>query len=235
MKLNGKRALVTGGAVRIGAAIVRMLQDAGAEVVVHGRRSKAEAEALGVPFLQADLRDPAAADALFAQLAKRFGPVDLLVNNAAVFHKDPLAGADSEKTATEFQINLFAPLQLIRCFARQTSTGAVVNLLDRRIRSCDTSCVPYLLTKKGLEELTRLAALELAPGIRVNAVAPGAVLPPPGQEAESVRERAGRIPLETTPVPEQIAEAVQFMLQADQVTGQTLFVDGGQHLLGNGV
>lgn len=231
MVLKGKRALVTGGAVRIGKAITQALQAAGVEVVVHYRNSKAEAEALSPFTVQANLQCLEEC----AGLIDRAGPLDILVNNASIFTKDTLADATPERVRREFNVNLFAPMELVRAFAEQTEKGAIINLLDRRIACNDTSCVPYLIAKKGLEDLTKLAALEYAPQIRVNAVAPGPVLPPPGSSAESARELAGRLPLDRLPTLGNIAEAVLFLLQAESITGQTLFVDGGQHLLGNGV
>jgi len=231
MNLHGKRALVTGGAVRIGAAITRALQAEGAEVVVHYRHSRTEAEALSPYTVQCDLESPEAC----SHLIERAGRLDILVNNASLFTKDPLASATPERVQREFQVNLFAPMELCRTFAAQGGAGAVINLLDRRIRCLDTTCVPYSLSKKGLEELTRLASLEYAPRIRVNAVAPGPVLPPPGSSAASARELAGFIPLDELPAPEEIADAAVYLLKAGSVTGQVIYVDGGQHLLGNGV
>jgi pteridine reductase len=161
--------------------------------------------------------------------------VDILINNASVFTKEGLGDSSSESILNEFQVNLFAPMELIRTFAEQTEQGAVLNLLDRRICSNDTSCTPYSLSKKGLGDLTKLAALEYAPRITVNAVAPGPILPPPGISLKSVHELAGNIPLEQFPATEHIAESALFLLQAESITGQVIFVDGGQHLLGNGV
>ncbi len=231
MSLSGKRALVTGGAVRIGKAIVELLQAEGVEVVVHYRNSRAEAEALSPFTVEADLGNPEAC----ATLIERCGPIDILINNASIFTRESVASAAPDRVHREFQVNLFAPLELIRTFAAQSQNGAVINLLDRRIRCHDTSCVPYSISKRGLEELTCMAALEYAPRIRVNAVAPGPILPPPDSDAESVDELAGRVPLEALPIPSQIAEAVLYLLRADAVTGQTIYIDGGQHLLGNGV
>ncbi|MBN2686476.1 MAG: SDR family oxidoreductase [Pontiellaceae bacterium] len=231
MILSGKRALVTGGAVRIGRAITLALQAEGVEVVVHYRHSQAEAEVLSDYTVQGDLEDPS----LCADLVERAGPLDILVNNASIFTKESLAQSTYERTLRELQVNLLSPMELIRAFCAQTKDGAVLNLLDRRIRCHDTSCAPYSVSKKGLEELTQLAALEYAPHVRVNAVAPGPILPPPDRPHADVRELAGRVPLEAMPTPEQIAEAVRFLLKADSVTGQTIYVDGGQHLLGNGV
>jgi len=231
MILEGKRALVTGGAVRIGKAITEALQAAGAEVVVHYRDSGDEAKRLSPFTVQADLSSVEEC----SELIGRAGPLDILINNASVFTKDSLADAFPDRVQREFQTNLFAPMELIRTFAAQAGQGTVINLLDRRIRCNDTSCVPYSITKKGLEELTKLAALEYAPAIRVNAVAPGPILPPPGSSVESARELAGNIPLEELPSPEGIAEAALFLLKAESITGQIIYVDGGQHLLGNGV
>lgn len=228
MTLEGKRALVTGGAVRIGRTIADALQHAGAEVIVHYRNSEPDRP----QAIQADLADPAQCDTLLDRVAEQFGPVDILVNNAAVFHACPLADATHDAVLNELQPNLFAPLALIRGFARQTKRGAIVNLLDRRITAHDTAYIPYMLSKKGLEELTKLAALELAPGITVNAIAPGAVLPPPDREGDTAWEPAGTIPLERRPTKEDIAEAVLYLVQSDVITGQILFVDSGQHLTG---
>jgi len=241
MDLKGKRALVTGGAVRIGRAITEALQAAGAEVVVHYRNSKAAAEALSPFTIQSDLQSLENCSGLI----ERAGPLDILVNNASSFTKDSLADSTPERVQREFQINLFAPMELTRTFAAQAGQpsspgfgvprGAIINLLDRRIRCNDTTCVPYSISKKGMEELTKLSALEYAPNIRVNAVAPGPILPPPGSNAESARELAGNIPLDQLPSPGNIADAVVFLLKSDSITGQVIYVDGGQHLLGNGV
>jgi NAD(P)-dependent dehydrogenase (short-subunit alcohol dehydrogenase family) len=231
MNMNGKRALVTGGAVRIGRAITEALLAEGAEVIVHFRTSEVEAKALSPKTIQADLGDPAQCETLLERVAAQFGPIDILVNNAAVFHQTKLADATYDAVMKELQPNLLAPLALIRGFARQTKTGRIVNLLDRRITSHDTTCIPYMLSKKGLEELTKLAALDLAPGITVNAVAPGAILPPPKDSNNPAWEYAGTIPLGKRPTPADVADAVLYLLKSDHITGQTIFVDGGQGLL----
>jgi NAD(P)-dependent dehydrogenase (short-subunit alcohol dehydrogenase family) len=231
MILSGKRALVTGGAVRIGRAITEALLAAGAEVIVHFQTSEKEAKALSPKTIQADLSDPAQCEMLLERAVQQFGPIDILINNAAVFHQTKLADASHDLVMKELQINLLAPLALIRGFARQTKPGKIINLLDRRVTSHDTTCVPYLLSKKGLEELTKLAALDLAPDITVNAVAPGAILPPPKQTDNPAWEYAGTIPLEKRPMPSDIADAVLYLLQSDVLTGQTIFVDGGQNLI----
>lgn len=237
MTLKGKVALVTGGAVRIGAAICRALAAEGAKVVVHCRRSKAEAMVLAREIhgfvVPSDLNSEPACEQLVEQAVRKAGRLHILVNNAAVFHKDSLRTVSGQKLLDEFWPNLFAPILLMRAFAAQTRRGKVINLLDRRITNLDTSRLPYVLAKKALAEATRLAALELAPGITVNAVAPGAVLPPPGKGMNYLRDKAGPVPLKRQVTPEEIAEAVIFLLRSDAVTGQIVFVDGGQNLLGN--
>jgi len=124
-----------------------------------------------------------------------------------------------------------APLALTRRFAAQKRPGKIINLLDRRITTHDTGYVPYMLSKKGLEELTKLAALELAPAITVNAIAPGAILPPPDHNRDTAWKPCGTGPLDARPEPTEVAEAMLYLLKADCITGQILFIDGGQHLL----
>lgn len=227
--------------MRLGASVVRALARAGARVAVHHRRSAAEAETLcreigaaggiAVP-VAADLADGGAdAEKLIAAASAAVGPLDILVNNAAVFHKDTLDTLSRSSLEAEFRVNLFAPLMLMKAFAAQGRPGAIVNLLDRRITGLDPSAVPYELSKKALAEATRLAAVHWAPRLRVNGVAPGPALPPPGEGENYLREKAGPIPLGRPCQPDQIAEAVLYLLAADSVTGQVLYVDGGQHLV----
>jgi len=244
MKLCNKTALVTGGAVRIGAAICGALAKEGCHVVVHCRESVREAERLarklaseGVKswVCQGALETEVDCRTLLHKAREQAGRLDILINNAAVFHKDSLAAVTESALCREFSVNLFAPILLTRHFAEFSRSGSVINLLDRRIEANDSECLVYSLTKKALAAFTREAALALAPGIVVNGVAPGAVLPPPGKGMKYLHDRAGRIPMERQITPRDVAAAVISLLKLDGVTGQTLFVDGGQHLLGNGV
>jgi len=244
MNLHDKVVLVTGGAVRIGAAICEALADKGCHVVIHCGRSSAEAAQLGRRLkargvnawvVRKVLRTEADCRAVVDEARRKAGRLDILVNNAAVFHKDSLKTATEAKLKAEFGLNLFVPIWLTRRFAEGTETGSVINLLDRRVVANDTECLPYSLSKKALAAFTAEAALALAPGIVVNGVAPGAVLPPPGKGLSYLKDRAGRIPLVARTTPQQVARAVVGLLELDGVTGQVLFVDGGQHLLGNGV
>jgi pteridine reductase len=250
MILQGKWALVTGGAVRIGRAICEVLAGAGCNVVVHYNRSGDEARELvarlvasgvSAAAVKGGLDSEAGAEALITEVWETAGSLDVLINNAGVFHKDGLSAATSAKLLAEFSVNAFAPMYLVRAFADRLLAGhgggpgriagKVVNLLDRRIAGCETGCLPYLLSKKVLAEYTRIAALELAPTITVNAVAPGAILPPPGEGDARVRELAGEAPLRNSGTPQDVAEAVLYLLRSDAVTGQAIFVDGGQHLV----
>ena len=244
MKLRGKTALVTGGAVRIGKAICEALADEGCNVVIHCSRSEPAAKQLATLIkgrgvnawvVREAIDSEADCRSLISSALKQAKQLDILINNAAVFHKNRLATVSEHKLKVEFGLNLFAPIFLTRFFAEQVEQGAVINLLDRRIRANDSDCIPYSLSKKGLAAFTQEAALALAPAFTVNAVAPGAVLPPPGKGADYLHDHAGRIPLKTRVTPRDVAAGVVALLRLEGITGQTLFVDGGQHLLGNGV
>ncbi len=244
MRLNGKTVLVTGGAVRIGKAICEALAAEGCNVVIHCSRSVSAAEQLALKLRAKGVKAWVVKEAIDSELDCRSlmssafrlaGNLDILVNNAAVFHKNRLKTVSEQKLRVEFGINLFAPILLTRLFAERAVKGAVVNLLDRRIEANDPDCLPYSLSKKSLAAFTQEAALALAPDISVNAVAPGAVLPPPGKGAQYFSDRAGTIPLKCRITPQDVAQGVVALLKLDAVTGQILFMDGGQHLLGNGV
>lgn len=236
-------ALVTGGAVRIGRAISEHLAARGWGVVIHYHRSADAARALrtalqaqghSVWTVQGPLASQADAEKLMAAATRQAGPIDLLVNNAAIFKKQSLREAGQDAFEQMWRVNTLAPVMLTRAFAAHRGDrrgGAVVNLLDRRIAGDEAGCLPYLLSKQTLAHFTRSAALELAPPIRVNAIAPGAILPPPGSGA-SVKDLAGDIPLDRDCPPEEVAKAVEFLAEAETVTGQILFIDGGQHLCG---
>ena len=239
MNLTGQTALITGGAVRLGRALALALAEAGARIVIHYRDSAAAARELVETLrgggteaflVQGDLVSEAACREVIAQAAAAAGGLDILVNNAGVFHRRRLAEADEAAVLAEFWPNLFAPLFLIRAFAATAPRGRILNLLDRRIAAHDPACVPYQLSKKGLEELTSLAALELAPRFTVNAIAPGAVLPPPGEGPEYLARHGGAAPLETPCTEADICAAARYLLGSDVVTGQVIFVDGGMHL-----
>ncbi len=240
MKLENKTALVTGGAARIGRAICEALAREGCRVVIHCHRSLGEAVRLAADLrrggtsawvVRGDLSAPGAGARVMERAWRAAGALEILVNNAAVFHKQTLRAATPAELRAEWALNLAAPFELIQAFARRVRRGKIVNLLDSRIAACRPDAVPYALSKKALAELTRLAAAELAPGIAVNGVAPGAALAP--ARGGGAREKAGRFPLGRRPAVEDVVRAVLFLLQAEAITGQTVFVDGGRHLAGS--
>ncbi len=211
------RVLVTGGARRIGAAIVRRLVADGHRVAVHHHDSHDEAEAmaaeLGVALVTADLADPAETRGLVAAAAAALGgPVEGLVNNASLFAWDALPLSDYAGLDRHMHVNLGAPLLLASALAAQTglAAGAIVNLLDQKLANPNPDFLTYTLSKAGLAEATRLLAMKLAPRIRVNAVSPGLTLP---------------VDLDD------LVATVAHLLTARSVTGQNVFVDCGQRFV----
>ena len=227
--LAGKSALVTGGSRRLGAAICRELAARGAAVVVHYRQSEAEAIALnralkhGVFSVRGDLANPQEREWVFREAAEWLGRVDVLVNNAAVFARDGEIDAAALRA-----VNVEAPLDLARRVAAQAGGGCVIQMLDARIVRPEAGPFrAYAATKRELAESVARLAREWAPATRINGVAPGPVLAP-----EGAREAAGDLPLGRRPTPEAVARTVAFLAESDSITGQILFVDGGQHLAG---
>jgi len=237
-----RAALVTGGAQRIGAAIVRALARAGYGVAVHAHRSRAQAQSLCAEIAAAgrraavvtgDLADHEAVLEIVPQAAAALGPLTLLVNNAGEFEPDAIRHLDPARFDRQFAVNLRAPLFLAQAFAAQIPQGAdasIVNLVDQRVYKPTPRFVSYTLTKSALFTATTTLAQALAPHVRVNAVAPGPTLPSPRQDAASFARQAATLPLGRGPDPSDIAAAVLYLAGAKSVTGVTIAVDGGQHL-----
>jgi NAD(P)-dependent dehydrogenase (short-subunit alcohol dehydrogenase family) len=242
MNMQDKVALVTGGAVRVGKAITLMLAQAGAHVVINYNSSAraaqdtaAEAQALGVQVMsvQCDVSDLAAVQAMVQEVTERFGGVDILVNGASLFGKIsvPTSDLDTWHKVTRISIdgafyvsNSLAPSMLAR------GGGAVVNIVDLSAWTPWPGFTAHAVGKAGLLALTHQLALELAPSIRVNAVAPGPVMPPSGYSESQAANIAGRTLLDRWGSPEDVAKAVRYLIEADYVTGEVLLVDGGEHL-----
>jgi len=239
MELKGKTALVTGGAVRIGRAIAEELASQGVNIVVHFLQSVREAgelvdriEGLGVVagMVQTDLTSESACQEVIKKASAVTGSLDILINNASVFLPDSVHSADADRMQMQFRINLLAPLLLTRAFADVCDRGKIVNLLDKRISAIDLEYLSYSLSKMALAEATRAAALELAPAITVNAVAPGAILTPSSSRTAGQPVLAGSVPLDRQCQVSEVVDAVLFLLRNDALTGQVIYVDGGQHL-----
>jgi NAD(P)-dependent dehydrogenase (short-subunit alcohol dehydrogenase family) len=235
-------ALVTGGARRIGRAIVTRLAAAGYAVAIHCRESTDEAEALRsdlvaaggqAAVIEADLADAVSVSGLVGRAAAALGPLTLLVNNASEFEADQIKDLDPARWERHFAVNLRAPVFLARDFAAQLPAGRVggiVNILDQRVLKPNPTFFSYSLTKSALFTATRTMAQALAPEIRVNAVGPGPTLANCRQSDEDFARQGEAVPLRRHPSPDEIAEAVLFLAQAGSVTGQMIAVDGGQHL-----
>jgi len=242
--LEGRTALVTGGARRVGAAIARRLHAAGASVVLHYRDSAADAEQLAAELnllraksaatVKAELLAPIAPRALIAAALDGFGRLDVLVNNASSFFPVALGAIEASHWEELIGSNLRAPLFLSQEAAPHLAKvqGAIVNIVDIHAERPLKGYPVYSIAKAGLAALTRSLAIELAPAVRVNGVAPGAIAwPEDGQFPDDERKRIVlSTPLGRTGTPEDIAGAVQFLACAPFVTGQILAVDGGRSI-----
>ena len=243
IQLKHKTALVTGAAKRLGRAMAVSLARQGVRVVVHYNSSqaqagqvKAEIEQSGgqAVLCQADLADADQADALVGRAVELLGqPLDILINNASIFDEQKLFETTSEALAENMQVHAYAPLALSRAFSHQGRSGQIVNMLDSRVQDYDKLHVPYHLSKRSLLALTRMLAIELAPAVAVNAVAPGLILAPEGQGDEYLHKLAHTNPLNRFGGPQDICEAVLFLLQSEFITGQIIYVDGGHHMKGH--
>ena len=244
MPLRGRVALVTGGARRIGRAIVRALAERGVHVVLHGRTptedgaaAVRECQAAGVraAVVCADLAVPGAAAGLWMAAEDALGPIGLVVNNAASWARTPLAAVSVEHWRAALRVDCAAPADLARIAGLAMAArggGAIVNITDWAVTRPHRDFLPYLVAKGGLETATRVLARELAPHVRVNAVAPGPILLPDGAPPGSAPEVVGRTLLGRLGAPEDVAAAVCFLAEADYVTGVVLPVDGGASLVG---
>jgi len=233
-------ALVTGGARRIGRAIVLALARRGHDVAIHHRESKDDAEAVASEVralgcrsivVAADLTDEAAVRALVPAATAALGPLSVLVNNASVFEDDRVCALSRETWDRHIETNLRSPIVLAEAFAAQAPDGsAIVNLLDQRVLKPDPRFVSYAISRNGLWWATRTLAQALAPRIRVNGVGPGPTLKSIHQSDADFQAEAAAVPLGHGASPDEIAEAVLYLVQARSVTGQMIAVDGGQHL-----
>ncbi len=251
MELAGRVALVTGAGHRLGKAIALELAQAGAHVVVHyGRSAEAAREtvnqiaALGVEAMpaQADLAVPEQIESLFTAVAAGFGGLDVLVNSAASFRRQAFDEIDVADWDQVMAVNLRAPFlctqkaaRLMRAGDRQSAEPAlIVNMADLSGVHVWPGYAPHGVSKAAILHLTRVSAAELAPDIRVNAIVPGPILPPPGMSAEGdAWQRLGRsVPLGRAGQPAEVGKTVMFLAENDFVTGVIVHVDGGEHLSG---
>ncbi|HEY3889410.1 MAG TPA: SDR family oxidoreductase [Caulobacteraceae bacterium] len=233
-------ALVTGAARRIGRSLALQAGKAGYSVLVHHHHSAddaeevcAEIEAMGghAHALAADLDDAEALPALIDEARAAIGPLSLLVNNASLFGDDRIETLTAASWDAHMAANFRAPVLLAQAFARQAPAGSlIVNIIDQRVLRPTPQFFSYALSKAGLWDATRMMAQALAPHIRVNGIGPGPTLPSTHQSAEDFAAEARHILLQQRTTPDEIAQALSYLIEATSVTGQMIAVDGGQHL-----
>lgn len=232
-------ALVTGAGRRLGLAIAVHLARLGFDIAIHYNESVDGAEQCGrevvlegrkCQLFQADLSETSQAERLVERVATTMPSMTLIVNSASVWKPVSFVESSTAELLNNLSVHLVSPYLLIRDFARLGQRGQVINILDSAIGSNRTQFFPYLLSKRALAELTTMTAAELAPAIRVNAVAPGTVLPTEGEAAAVFTVTPQCNPLQHFGSPEDVLKAIEFLVNSPHVTGQCLFVGGGDHL-----
>ena len=242
-ELRGKSAIVTGGAVRLGRALAERLAREGMDVCIHYSSSAGAAletvellrrSGVRATSVQADLRDAmTSAQRVVAHAVREFGRVDVLVNSAAIFEPGRLLETDTDNWDRHLDINLKGPYCLSRAFAAQLDgvrPAQIVNIVDWRALRPGVGHLAYTVSKAGLVTMTRILAQELAPQVQVNAIAPGAILPAPGTSPDDFAALGRSTPLQRTGNPDDIADALVYLLKSEYVTGEVLQVTGGQQL-----
>lgn len=240
LELNGKRALITGAGRRVGKAIALHLASMGADIIVHYHTSSRDADetaaeilAMGrkVDTIYGDFAKPADIQAIMTELDRHGLDVDILVNSAAVYYPTPLADITAEMWDHIFNINLRAPFLLCQALGlrmKERGNGTIVNMADCNVRRIYKDFLPYFISKSGIMMLTEALALELAPEVRVNAIAPGTVLPPDDATVDFHEQAIRRSPLKMPGSPEDIAAMVGHLATHGKfITGTTITIDGG--------
>jgi pteridine reductase len=242
ISLSGRTALITGAARRIGRAMALALAQNGVRIVVHYSHSEQEATALcreiegiGVSAwpVRGDLVDPDQTETVFKEAVAKAGAIDILINNASIFDVETIWQMTDESLCRNMRIHTMAALTLSKDLAKQERAGHIINLLDTRVVSYDKDHAAYHISKRALLTLTRILALELAPKIAVNAVAPGLILPSALQDESYLDKLAPTTPLQRHGSPADVVEAVLFLLRSRFITGQIIYVDGGYHMRGH--
>jgi len=243
MELRGRVGIVTGGGVRVGRAIALGLARSGTDVFIHYNRSAGPAEeaaeevrGLGVraEIGSVDLSDPSQAHELIDLTTQSLGAPSILVNSASGFPADTIGDVTLEQWRRTFDLTLASPVFATQALANalpEDLDGAVVNITDVRTQSPYREHFSYIVAKGGIDTFTKTAALQLAPRIRVNAVALGVILPPPQEDDDYAERLAAELPLGRTGGTAPVVAAVLSLLENDFVTGEIVRVDGGGHLL----
>lgn len=234
-------ALITGGSKRIGKAIAEHLAEKGWNIAVHFNSSEKLAEAfiheLSSNYPQqkfrafkANLSNIQEVFQLIPKVLEEFSEIQLLVNNASVFDPAYLKETTIELFDEQMNVNMKAPFFLMRDFEILCKSGGIINFVDTRVTSNKSNFAAYSLSKKGLWELTKMAALEFAPAIRVNAIAPGVTLAPEDKDDNYLQKLAQNIPMKKPGGLEPILKSIDYILENNHLTGQLIFADGGENL-----
>lgn len=232
-------AIVTAGSRRLGKAIVIKLAELGYDIALHYNESHNDAEMtarevqkLGrrCELFRRNFQHFDEVLTLVPEINGKMGSPTLLVNNASTFHPNNLKETTAEEFDADFSVHVKAPYFLMRDFAKHCERGEIINLVDTAVVRNGTGYFTYLLSKKTLYDLTKMAAKDLAPNIRVNAIAPGIILPAIGWEKSKSEQMSLANPLKRASGPTDIIAAMEYLLKAEQVTGDCLFVDSGNHI-----
>ncbi|QPJ61923.1 MAG: SDR family oxidoreductase [Candidatus Nitronauta litoralis] len=228
-------ALITGGAVRIGQALAQRLAHRGYNIALHhGKSDPADTLAyldctmVTTKAYPCDLSDLSAVESLVESVKKDFDDLEILVNCAANFIQENVETTSMETLDRTLNVNLKAPFILMREFKRLVGCGQIVNILDERIEKNIPTFAAYSVSKVGLAHLTKLAAVEWGETVRVNGIAPGLILPPQGQGPEYMEKNKGNVPMNRHGSVDDLAKALDYLLDSEFVNGEILFVDGGE-------
>ena len=233
-------ALITGGAKRIGKAICLSLSSSGYKIALHYHKSGAQAKNVAKTIRQrggicelfpCDLSDYSQAATLIPNVLKKFSQLNVLVNNASIFEPSTISNTRLASLNDHFAVNFKTPYILTAAFASKCKKGHIINILDTHITDNRTAHAAYLLSKKALCELTKLSAVELAPHIRVNGIAPGLIFAPERAKPGYLEKLTGKVPLKKKGDVGQITQTIEFLMNNPYVTGQIIFNDGGEHLI----
>jgi NAD(P)-dependent dehydrogenase (short-subunit alcohol dehydrogenase family) len=234
-----KAAFITGAGERLGKAMALALAGMGYDIALHynssekgAGRTAEEIKAAGrkCEIFKADLSDTKGIKPLTARVFRAFPHCSLLINNASIFEDRDFMEVTEESFDREFTLNFKAPFFLSQEFSRRKSAEIIVNMLDARVSTIEPGHFVYNLSKKALRDFTLTAARALGPKIRVNGICPGPILPPLGKDSKYLKRISGHIPLGKPGHPDYVITALKYILENSYVTGECLFVDGGQHL-----
>ena len=236
-----KTALITGAAKRVGKAMAQHLASQGWNIAIHYNTSELEAqlfcdELFGAypnqlfEIFKADLNVPEEVELLIPRVVQKMLGIGLLINNASLFEPSKLCKTSTEFLDRQMNVNFKAPFILSRNFAQTFKNGVIINFVDTRIVTNQSNFAAYSISKKALWELTKMAALEFGPDIRVNGIAPGLTLPPEEKGEDYLLKLAEKIAMKRPGGLEPILKSLDFILNNDYLTGQLLFCDGGENL-----